>query len=166
MYYFAYGSNMLRPRLAERVGAVAVAGVGTVSGHQLRFHKRSHDGSAKCNLYYTGRGFDETLGVVYDLRADQRTRLDRHEGHGYCTRSVHVTLGHRTVRAVTYVATADFLDEELRPYDWYLAFVITGARQHGLDSRYVDAIATVAPEPDRVPARAALNARLLRWAGL
>lgn len=166
MYYFAYGSNMLRPRLAARVGAVAVSGIGAVSGHQLRFHKRGVDGSGKCNLHYTGRTVDQTFGVVYDLRGDQRMRLDGYEGRGYCPRSVLVSLSHRSIRAVTYIATTDYVDDGLRPYDWYLALVIAGARQHGLDPHYVDTIATVAPETDSDSKRATCNTRLLRRAGL
>lgn len=162
MYYFAYGSNMLQRRLTERIGSVALTGTGALAGYQLRFHKRSRDGSGKCNLYFTGHGRDVARGVIYSLRRDQRIRLDEHEGHGYQPRPVLVHTGLRRIRALTYIAPADFLDEALRPYDWYLDFVIAGARQHGLEQYYVDALGRVSPVTDRDRQRAAFNARLLR----
>lgn len=164
MYYFAYGSNMLQRRLTERIGSVALMGTGVLAGYQLRFHKRSRDGSGKCNLHFTGHAHDVARGVIYSLRRDQRMRLDEHEGHGYQPRPVLVQTGLRRIRALTYIASADFLDEALRPYDWYLDFVIAGARQHGLEQDYIDTLGRVSPVTDRDQQRAAVNARLLRLA--
>ncbi len=166
MYYFAYGSNMLRARLAHRVGAISVVGAGTVSAHEMRFHKRSGDGSGKCNLYFTGSGTDQAHGVVYALRLEQRARLDKFEGRSYRAQTVVVRVGRERLRALTYVALSEYLHDDLQPFDWYHAFVIAGARQHGLDANYVEAIARVTPLRDHDPERAADNTRLLRRAAV
>jgi hypothetical protein len=49
--YFAYGSNMETARLRERMPSAKPLGVAKLSGHELRFHKRSKDGSGKCNAF-------------------------------------------------------------------------------------------------------------------
>jgi hypothetical protein len=49
MQYFAYGSNMSLRRLRTRVPSAVKLGNATLFGHQLKFHKRSQDGSAKCD---------------------------------------------------------------------------------------------------------------------
>ncbi len=47
IHVFAYGSNLCQRRMVARVPSARVVGVGRLSGHILRFHKRSTDGSAK-----------------------------------------------------------------------------------------------------------------------
>jgi gamma-glutamylcyclotransferase len=54
MKYFAYGSNMLTERLRARVGGAAALSKVCVCGYRVRFHKRSDDGSGKCNIIETG----------------------------------------------------------------------------------------------------------------
>lgn len=50
---FAYGSNMLVARLTERVPSARPIGIGQLKGHVLRWHKRSKDGSGKCDIEIT-----------------------------------------------------------------------------------------------------------------
>lgn len=40
-------------------------------------------------------------------------------------------------KVLTYVATANFIDDQLKPYGWYKEFVLAGAREHGLPSDYI-----------------------------
>jgi len=47
--YFAYGSNMLSARLQERAPSATAIAIGKISGHRLCWHKRSRDGSGKCD---------------------------------------------------------------------------------------------------------------------
>ena len=164
MFYFAYGSNMLRARLEQRVGAVSVVGVGCVPAYQLRFHKRSVDGSGKCNLLYTGRLIDNAHGVVYAMRLSQRVQLDKYEGRSYEAQTVIVQVGSRHVRALTYIARPEHIEEGMSPYDWYHAFVLAGAREHGLDPRHIEAIANTHALRDPNMQRAIQNERLLRFA--
>ena len=50
MLYFAYGSNMLTERLKARVSSATPIGKANLSDHGLRFHKKSKDGSGKCDI--------------------------------------------------------------------------------------------------------------------
>src|SRR5438128_1900656 len=50
MLYFAYGSNMLTQRLKARVPSASPKTVAVLFDHGLRFHKRSQDGSGKCDI--------------------------------------------------------------------------------------------------------------------
>jgi hypothetical protein len=61
------------------------------------------------------------------------------------------------VTAVTYYATDK--DASLRPYHWYKALVIAGAREHGLPASYrsrLELVVTVSdPDPERAGTRKA-----------
>ena len=68
LYYFAYGSNLHPVRLLERVpSAQLVGGMLSWSQHRLAFHKKSQDGSSKCNLVHTGEESDEVYGAIYQM---------------------------------------------------------------------------------------------------
>lgn len=58
--YFAYGSNMSSARLRARVPSCRPIGIAFLPGHELRFHKRSKDGSGKCDAFQVEGG----AGVV------------------------------------------------------------------------------------------------------
>ncbi len=162
MRYFAYGSNMLRARLVNRVGAVSAGTMAWVSGYRLAFEKRSVDGSAKCNMLHTAESADSVYGVLFDLTPAQRQALDRFEGAGYttCVRPVSVAAG--TVEAYFYTADPAYLVSNLLPYDWYKAFVVAGARESALPARYIDGIDAVPSLPDPDCRRAEHNHQILQ----
>lgn len=79
MYYAAYGSNLHPLRLRERVASARLIGTHFLADWSLRFHKRSRDKSAKCNIDAGGSGI---YVAVSDISvADMRT-LDGIEGLG------------------------------------------------------------------------------------
>jgi len=165
--YFAYGSNMLTERLRGRCPSAKPLGVAKATGRDLVFHKRSKkDGSGKATLIQ-GRG--EAFGVLFELDPAEQPALDRAEGKGYGydrddSFDVVLTATGKAVRAQTYLATANAIDASLKPLDWYRAFVLAGATQHGLPADWTDAIGKVAfvednqADPsDRTAAMAILN---------
>ena len=158
---FAYGSNMLTSRIRERVPSATVVGTGRLRAHVIRWHKRSLDGSAKCDIENTGRGDDAVWGVLFELDAAEKSALDRAEGlgKGYVERPVNVVTDDGVVTAITYVATAR--DPTLKPYHWYKAFALAGAKEHNLPPEYIQKLEAVLSVPDRDSARAAQNERLL-----
>jgi hypothetical protein len=131
--YFAYGSNMDLDQLTRRVGAVKVRGVGSVTGVQLCFNKRSKDGSGKANLMAAPSGAVE--GVLCVMEADQLARLDDSET-GYHRGSVSVTTEDGVLEAVTYFANSDRIWDGLRPTQDYLALIVGGAERFGLTAAY------------------------------
>jgi len=164
--YFAYGSNMCSGRLGARVSCT-FAGVAKLVGHQLRFHKISKDGSAKCDAFRTGSDDDAIWGAVYDIPASEKPKLDREEGlgRGYEDAQIVVELADGTrLVAVTYVAAADAVRNGVRPFTWYKAYVEAGAEEHRLPEHYVAAIRSVQAVQDTDRARhEAQSVQLQQW---
>lgn len=141
MLYFSYGSNMSSRRIRQRVPSANFIAVATLCGHDLRFHKRSVDGSAKCDAYATGDETHNIIGVMFDITESEKPTLDMYEGlgHGYDEKIVEiVTSSGHIVEATTYYALA--IDPVLKPYHWYKQHVLRGAMEHDLPGEYTDRI--------------------------
>ena len=61
-----------------------------------------------------------------------------------------------------YYATK--IDRSAVPYDWYKAFALAGAKEHGLPPAYIAALEAAPPKVDLDANRAATSAALLRAA--
>jgi gamma-glutamylcyclotransferase (GGCT)/AIG2-like uncharacterized protein YtfP len=146
LYYFAYGSNMCAGRLRRRVPSAHPLFVTQLRGHVLRFHKRSTDGSAKADAEFTGNESDSVWGVVYEIDPAQKHDLDTAEGlgDGYEEKLVQVRdCAGQVYSAFMYFASRSHINPSLKPYSWYVRFVLEGARQHALPAAYVAAIEAV-----------------------
>jgi gamma-glutamylcyclotransferase len=143
---------MLTARLRARVPSAKAIGIGQLVGHALRWDKRSWwDGSGKCDAEATALLNDVVWGVVFELDPDDKPALDRAEGLGvgYMEKVVRVMTEAGPVTAVTYYATDK--DASLRPYHWYKALVIAGAREHGLPASYRNRLELVVTVSDFQP---------------
>ena len=121
-------------------------------GYRLALHKRSSDGSGKGYAIRTGDQQDVVWGVVFEFDEAEKPHLDRAEalGSGYDEMFVTVrAAGGKSYDAVMYYATD--IKPELRPYSWYLRFIVEGAKQHGLPEAYVAMLECVQSieDPDR-----------------
>ena len=106
IYYFAYGSNLHPIRLIERVPSAELIGVAKHFNHTLTFHKKSHDGSGKCNMHFTNDHNDRVPAVIYELHTSEKILLDAYEsvGKGYNIHDMHIQ-GHKEKHKVfTYLA--------------------------------------------------------------
>jgi hypothetical protein len=153
MHYFAFGSNMSRRRLEDRVGDVVVWGRGTVHGYRHRFDKLGFDGTAKGNIEPSSG--HEVVGVLYRLTRSQVDTLEAFEGGYARTRIVAIDGRGRRIDAVTFVAVAPGCD--VSPSPVYLDHYARGLLEHGLPLAYLDQLAD-----DLGPDEAALLRRLLR----
>lgn len=149
---------MLAERLQARCRSARVIGIAECAGYALSFHKRSVDGSGKAALHPANTTQDEVsvCGVVYEIDARERATLDRFEGNGYDAIEKLLVIDPATglmTRAVSYVAQSDALVNGLRPYDWYMALIIAGARQNGLPKPYISQLQAVTSTPDPVSNR-------------
>ena len=140
MNIFCYGSNMNTERITERCSSSRFISRAKVNGWKLLFNKRSKDKSGKANLIYTG---DKSLvwGVIFDISEDQKPILDKAEGlgKGYDEYKLIVIndLGEE-IECVCYIATDEkYLDNNLKPYDWYKEYCLIGAKQHNLPEDYI-----------------------------
>jgi hypothetical protein len=141
--YFAYGSNMCSKRLREPTPSAQAIGIGSVIKHQLRWHKKSQDGSGKCNLFFTGDPGHQVYGVLFEISESEKERLDTAEGlhHGYEEKTVDVITASGLVSAIAYYAI--IIGEGFRPYEWYKRYVVEGAIEYGLPEQYVQTLKSV-----------------------
>lgn len=164
---FAYGSNLCIERLRARTPGARVLAVGTLAGHQLRWHKRCPDGSGKCDAFATDAGADVVWGVVYELTKDEKLVLDGYEGLGvdYFEKIVPVRTADRVVHeAIAYTANPAKIAEGLRPFHWYKGFVTTGARQHSFPAGYRRMLEAVEAQDDADERRHARESAVLEAA--
>ena len=146
MLNFSYGSNMLTARIRERVSSAEFKGVARLRGHALRWHKRSIDGSGKCDIV---RAEEDSwvYGVVYEISDEQMPALDEFEA-GYESQDIEMeylgTFEHATARA--YFARKT--DPSLLPYSWYKKLVVTGAKAANLPDLYVAQLESVEAQED------------------
>lgn len=137
--YFAYGSNMSTARLQARMPSCKPLGLATLPGHALRFHKASKDNSGKCNAFATPDG-SYVIGVLFSFDPAERAALDKAEGAGKGYESTMVTVTNdkgRRRKVLTYLATPEAIDDSLKPYSWYKAYVCAGGEEHGLPREYM-----------------------------
>ncbi len=145
--YFAYGSNMSSARLCERCPSAAPVGVAELAGYGLRWHKRSKDGSGKCDIISIS-DHGHVFGVLYQIADSEKQALDRAEGlgYGYKKVNVQVLIDGTEITANAYQATD--IDESLKPYSWYQALVMAGAKEHGLPQDYIAQLSLITPMED------------------
>ncbi|MGI9236881.1 MAG: gamma-glutamylcyclotransferase family protein [Woeseiaceae bacterium] len=150
MHYLAYGSNLHPIRLIDRVPGARLAGTTALIGYRLTFHKRSVDGSAKCNLDDTDDSTDIAYAAVYSLPEDEVHLLDKAEGlgNGYFKRELRVELRGLSLKPFSYFASDTHLSPDLQPYHWYKGLVLAGACKHQFPEHYVKKIAAIAAKYD------------------
>jgi gamma-glutamylcyclotransferase len=163
MLNFAYGSNLLAERLLARVPKARFVGVGKITNWRFALNIHSTDGSAKANAIYTGRLEDVLQGALYELDEAGKAVLDRFEDVGGAYRIEQATAetagGPREV--YLYAGNPSRFVENQPPYDWYLGFILAGARQRGLPAEFIKRLEAVRAIPDPDARRAATNWNLI-----
>ena len=145
LHYFAYGSNLHPVRLTERVPSAKFVGAVELAYHNLAFHKKSHDGSGKCNLLHTGAEFDLVHGAIYQLDSEHKALLDKYEGKGsgYTDKPLKVQHQGQDYSCFTYLAQPSHIVDHLQPYHWYKKLVLLGARYLQFPHSYLAAIESI-----------------------
>ncbi|MDX2272225.1 MAG: gamma-glutamylcyclotransferase family protein [Cyanobacteriota bacterium] len=144
--YFAYGSNMMSSRLAQRTIAAKVIGRAVLYDWGVKFSKKSRDGSGKANLFY--KPGLVTWGSLYEIGIDEISKLDRIE-KGYARTRVKVTKDNGEIaEAETYIS--DSLVDNPVAFDSYKQMVILGAIEHGLPTEYIQYLQQLPSIPEKV----------------
>lgn len=153
IHYFAYGSNLHPIRLMERVPSANLVGVIELSNHRLTFHKKSSDGSSKCNLFQTGSESDSVHGAIYKFNPEHKSALDRFEGKGYGYIDNPIKLQHQgqEYTCFTYQAQQSHIVDSLQPYHWYKKLVVLGAKYLKFPGSYIASVESVQSieDPDK-----------------
>lgn len=158
---FAYGSNMLSARLKERCPSAQPKGTTELHGYELRWHKKSRDGSGKCDIVKTDEHGVSVFGVLFEIARSEKAALDKAEGFGagYDETQVQVHFEADQSTATAYVAT--ITDPKLNPYTWYRALVVAGAKEHGLPADYIARLEAAPADQDLDQARHDKNMALI-----
>ena len=155
--YAAYGSNLHPMRLVQRVPSAKLVGTGIVAGFELRFHKRSLDGSAKCGIVEAD---SEIHVAVFDIPLEEKPLLDRVEGLGSGYDEMQVAVP-GFGDCWTYKAAETHIDPALTPYSWYKALVLVGSVFNDFTERYMQTIRDVPEQRDPDEQRHARNMALV-----
>jgi len=123
-------------RLRKRLSSVAFNSIGYISGHVLKFDKVSSDGSGKANIRHTDNNEDVVHGVVFEIKEVDKNKLDEIE-KGYCPETIKVTTSRGKIEAFTYYAEKNKINDSLKPYAWYMIYVINGAIKYNLPKEYI-----------------------------
>ena len=160
-FTFAYGSNMLSARLQDRCSSAIPLCVAELNGFMLCWHKRSKDGSRKCDIVSASSPKSRVFGVLYRVALHQKCILDKAEGlgQGYAEIDIDVLCEGVRIAAKAYQATD--IDHTRRPYSWYRALVVAGAKEHHLPEDYISQLEAVATQEDPNRARHDENMRLI-----
>ncbi len=139
LLYFAYGSNMYRKRLSDRIGSADKWDNGTVSKKQLSFNKLGQDGSGKANLI--DHQDKKAYGVIYRVNEADMIKLDRFEvGYGRKTLEVQSD-NNGYVNVISYLANN--LNYFINPNKGYLDYIVKGAEENGLKQNYIDYLKSI-----------------------
>ncbi|MEL7085633.1 MAG: gamma-glutamylcyclotransferase family protein [Cyanobacteria bacterium P01_A01_bin.3] len=163
MFYFAYGSNLHPARLSDRTPSAQLITTGCVRGRCLVFHKIGRDGSAKCDALLSAHSNSTVFGALYQLDPQDIPTLDKFEalGAGYNREILSISTETRTLQAFAYIAQAQYVNPDLKPFHWYKQLVIAGAKLHQFPVPYIASIAAIDTIPDPKIERAAQNLGVL-----
>jgi len=163
LYYFAYGSNLHPVRLRDRVSSAELLDVIELKKYCLAFHKKSQDGSSKCNLVHTGEESDGVFGAIYQIDSAHKQALDCFEGkgNGYHESQLTVELHGKEHSCFTYFAQQSYIENNLKPYHWYKNLVVLGAKHLQFPDGYVRSIELIESVEDPDEARRKHHALLI-----
>ena len=165
MKIFAYGSNMSHNRLKKRVPSAIKISNGFVKGYTLNCSKISRkDGSGKATLNATGSNEELVWGVIYEIDENEKPMLDSAEGlnNGYNETMIEVSDGQEVHKTQIYLADKGYVNEELKPYEWYKAYMIEGAKENDLPKDYITKLDSLDANKDQNDERREKEMKILK----
>ncbi len=156
MKIFAYGSNMHLNRLGKRVPSASKISNAFIEGYALACNKISIDKSSKANIVKSDNLEDIVWGIIFEIEDTEKSILDKAEGlgKGYKETTLFFTdINNITHEAQVYIADNEFINNKLKPYDWYKQFILEGAKQNQLPETYIEKIKSLEFEIDKDKAR-------------
>jgi cation transport regulator ChaC len=162
LYYFAYGSNMNKAQMHARCVRPEAIAVAMLPHYQLGFfgHSPTWDGALETVVPAPGQ---EVWGVIYDLSASDRERLDvwhdvRLDGTGaYFHYPLRITDTEGKTRVVLFYKKAR-MDSPEKPSREYLDLIVQGAVEHGLPAGYVEGLRRIESKKASYPVPKQRNA--------
>ena len=153
-------------RLKERVLSAIKVCNASVEGYKFSFNKRSNvDGSAKGNIHQTNDVTDKVWGVVFEIAETDKSGLDEVEGLGKGYNEQQIELFDEkgnAVQAQVYVTDSGAINNDVLPFDWYKAFVVTGAEQNNLPADYTETLKNATAKADKNAQRSQKQLAILK----
>ena len=164
MKIFAYGSNMSLKRLKARVPSATKVTNGYIEGFELKCIKQSIDGSGKATIIKTNNIKDKVWGVIFEISENEKPTLDKYEGlnNGYHESNIEVKIFNDFCSAQIYIADDNAINDERNPYEWYKAFILSGARENNLPENYVKKLENIYSINDTNDLRRQENENILK----
>ncbi len=134
--YFAYGSNMDEAQMRERCPGGRLRGNARLRGYRLAFTIYApHRDCGAADIVADEGG--EIYGLLYELEAEDITRLDALEGtpHSYRRIVVNVEADGKTLQAFAYEVVHKMAT--IYPSAAYLAILKTAAQAHSFPAHYL-----------------------------
>jgi len=155
--YAAYGSNLHPHRLQGRVPSASLAGTAMVDGWNLKFHKRSQDGSGKCNVVASE---NSVFFALFEIDDSEKSDLDDAEGLGKGYVENHIQIP-GFGEYFFYIASESHIQKDLKPYSWYKELVVIGLEYHQAPKQYLQKILAVSDKRDKKDSRYKKNMRIV-----
>jgi len=146
MYYFAYGANMLREVIENRLGSVNDLGICVLDQYRIEFNKIGTDGTGKGNII-KDRSL-HVIGVAYELSQKQIEKLDGEERF-YDRIKLNIMLNSNLMVAEAYIAQPHKVNDSLSPNETYLGKLINGSIEHNFPHTYIQKLQAVVTEEQR-----------------
>ena len=154
--YFAYGSNMDRAQLEDRVGEVGFVAIGQLHDHKLVFNRKgSYRAGAVASVIATPG--EVVFGVVWALAPEQLQKLSIIEDPRAYKRDLKIvsTEDRENLTCNVFVSIPE---GDTEPDADYVALLVEAAKKAGLPRQYVSMIESYkpvqpAPNPSRSPVR-------------
>lgn len=131
-WVIAYGSNLLKSRIEERVGAVHDGCQVTLPGYRLVFNKQASSMEhAYANIQYDGKSVCQAFAWM--LTQDQIDLLDQYEGvpNHYLRIGQPLMIGGRETIGHLYIAHPEKLVQNAKPEPDHNTLIHQGYRSHG-----------------------------------
>ena len=147
MYYFAYGSNLKKERLQEKIEekkkernkpyliAFHTYYKGFLKGYEFVFNKKSIDGTSKANIRKSGDK-SKVWGVCFEMDNEAFELLKEFE-NGYETQEVQIRTDFYVIIAETFISNNV---SDIPPDKNYIKKIIDGAKEMALPEEYISYI--------------------------
>ncbi len=143
--YFAYGRNMAASAMELACPDHRYIGPAQLRDHRLAFTRRSRRTRTGVADVLEAAG-EHVWGALYELQEGDVSALDEKEGNGwaYERHSVRVAVGGASelLEALVYMVIEPD-GAHIQPSPEYRDALLTGARERGLPSEYVKALAAL-----------------------
>lgn len=135
IWYFAYGSNLKESRLRDRDVRILDHKIGYIEDYAFRYNKIGVDDTGKGNII--NEEGSRVWGVFFKIPEEDYRHL--HEAHevGYRQIEVEGTSGEKRVKAKSFVALPENIDNAMTPHPEYHNIVLKGAEEKKLPEDYI-----------------------------